>query len=54
MQKNTESINPNVSATSIGKTMILSSMLYVVLKNQNLSENKKQKDYYVIKVLEHL
>ena len=55
---NTESINPRVSATSNGRAMILSecaicgskksyyqSVLYVVVKNQNLLKNKKQKDY---------
>ena len=41
-KKNTESINAKISATSNGKTM---SVLYVMLRNQNLLKNKKQKDY---------
>ena len=45
MQKNTESVDPEVSATSNGKTMILSNVVYVVLKNQNLCKNKKQRNY---------
>ena len=39
-KKNTGSIDPKVSATSNGRTMP-----YVVVKNQNLLKNKKQKDY---------
>ena len=44
-KKNTESVNPKVSATSNGKTMVLSNVLYVVVKNQNLLKIKKQKGY---------
>ena len=45
-KKNTESIDPKVSATSNGKTTILSNVvLNVVIKNQNLLKSKKQKDY---------
>ena len=42
MQKNTESIDPKVYATSNGKTKYYQSVLYAVLKNQNLLKNKKQ------------
>ena len=34
-KKNTESIDPKVSATNNGRTMILQSVLYVVVKSQN-------------------
>ena len=44
-RKNTENINQIVLKTSNGKTMILSKVLYVVVQNQNLSKNKKQKDH---------
>ena len=44
-KRNTESVDPKFSATSNSRTMILSNVLYVVLKNQNLLKNKKQKDY---------
>ena len=44
-RKNTESIDPKVSATSNGRTMILSKCAYVVVKIQNSLKNKKQKDY---------
>ena len=43
--KNTESINPKVSKTTNGKTMILSKCAYVAVKNQNLLKSNKQKDY---------
>ena len=42
-KKNTESINPKISATSNGKTMILSKCAICGSKIQNLLENKKQK-----------
>ena len=45
MQKYTESVNRRVSATSNGRTTYYQSLLYVVVKNQNLLKNKKQKDY---------
>ena len=45
MQKYTESINPKVSATSNGKTMILSKCAICRSKNQNLLKKKKQKNY---------
>ena len=35
-KKSTEIINPVLSNTSNGRTMILSNVLYVVVKNQNL------------------
>ena len=41
---NTRNTNTVVSKTSNGKTMILSKST-MVLKNQNLLKNKKQKDY---------
>ena len=44
-KKKTESIDPKVSATSNGRTMILSKCAICVSKNQNLLKNKKQKDY---------
>ena len=44
-KKNTESIDSKVSATSNGRTMILSKCAIVVLKNENLLKNKNQKDY---------
>ena len=44
-RKNTKSINPKVSKTTNGKAIILSTSLYVVVKNQNLLNSKKQKDY---------
>ena len=45
-KKNTENIKPVVSKTSNGKTMVSSqSVLYVVVKNQNLLKDKKQKGY---------
>ena len=44
-KKNTENIDPKVSATSNGKTMILSKCAICGSKNQNLLKNKKQKDY---------
>ena len=44
-KKSTESINPRVSATSNGRTMILSKCAICGSKNQNLLKSKKQKDY---------
>ena len=44
-KKNTESVNPRVSATSNGRTIYYQSVLYVVVKNQNLLKIKKQQDY---------
>ena len=46
-RKDTENINPRVSKTSNGRTMVLSkcAILYVVVKNQDLLKIKKQKDY---------
>ena len=41
-KKNTESINPKVSKTTNGKTVILSKC---AIKNQNLLKSNKQKDY---------
>ena len=41
----TESMNPKVIETKSGRTMLFSNVLYVVLKNQNLLKNKKQKNY---------
>ena len=43
-KKHTESIDPKVSATSNGRTMILSKYAICGSKSQNLLKNKKQKD----------
>ena len=43
-KKNTESINPKVSKTTNGKTIILSKCA-IYVKNQNLLKSNKQKDY---------
>ena len=42
---NTESIDPNVSATSNGRTMILSKCAICGRINSKFIKNKKQKDY---------
>ena len=44
-KKHTENMNPVVSKTSNGRTMLPSNALYVVVKSQDLLKNKKQKDY---------
>ena len=46
-EKNTYSINPKLSKTSNGKTMVLSKcgIKYVAAKNQSLLKSNKQKDY---------
>ena len=44
-KKNTRSINPNVSKTINGKTIILSRCAICESKNQNLLKSSKQKDY---------
>ena len=44
-KKNTESVDPRVSATSNGRTMILSKCAICGSKNQNLLKFKTQKDY---------
>ena len=44
-RKNTENINPEVSASSNGRVMILSNVQYLVVKNPGLLKIKKQKDY---------
>ena len=44
-KKNTESINPNVSSTSNGRTMILSKCAICGSKKSNFIKSKKQKDY---------
>ena len=44
-KKYAENINPRISKTFNNKTMLLSKFLYVMLKNQNLSKNKKQVNY---------
>ena len=43
-RKDTENINPRVSNTNNGKTMILSNVQYVEVKNRDLLKIKKQKD----------
>ena len=42
-KKNTESINPKISATSNGKTMILSRCAIVMPKNKNLVKKQEEK-----------
>ena len=44
-KKNTESINPRVSKTTNGKTIILSKCAYEAVENQNLLRSSKQKYY---------
>ena len=44
-RKNTESINPKVSRTNNGKTMILSKCAICVVKYQDLLKNKKQVEH---------
>ena len=43
MQKNTESINPSVSATSNGRTMILSKCAICGSKKSKFIENQEAK-----------
>ena len=42
-KKNTESIDPNVSATSNGRTSYYQIVLYAVLKNQNLLKARSKR-----------
>ena len=44
-RKNTENINPRVSKTSNGRIMYYQNLQYVIVKNRDLSNIKKQKDY---------
>ena len=44
-KKNTENIDPKVSATSNGRTMILSKCSICGSKKSEFIKNKKQKDY---------
>ena len=44
-KKNTDSINPKVSATSNGRTVTLSKCAICAVKNQNLLKKKKPRDY---------
>ena len=44
-KKNTESINPRVSATSNGRTMILSKCAIYGSEKSKFIKIKKQKDY---------
>ena len=44
-RRNTKSINPKVSKTTNGKAMYYQHVRYAVVKNQNLLNRKKQKDY---------
>ena len=46
--ENTKSIIPLVSKAINSGTIIISNVLYVKLKKQDLLKNKKQNDYYVI------
>ena len=45
VQKNTESIDPKVSSTSNGRTMILSKCAMCGSNKSKFIKNKKQKDY---------
>ena len=53
-KENTASINPIISETKSGGKMILSKCDVCNSKKSRFIEQKKQKDYYVICVLEHL
>ena len=44
-RKDTENINPRVSKTSNGRTMVLSKCAIYGSKNQDLLKIKKEKDY---------
>ena len=44
-RKNTENTDWKISSTSNGRAMILSNVQYVVVKNPNILNTKKQKDY---------
>ena len=44
-KKNTEGINPKVSKTTNGKTMMLSKCVICGSKNQNVLKTNKQKHY---------
>ena len=44
-KKDTENINPRISNTSNGRTMILLKCAICGSKNQDLLKFKKQKDY---------
>ena len=44
-RKDTENINPKVSKTSNGRTMVLSICAICGRKNQDLLKTKKQKGY---------
>ena len=44
-RKDTKNINPKVSKTSNGRTMLLSNCAVCNSKNQDLLKVKKQKDY---------
>ena len=44
-RKNTENINPKVSKTSYGRTMVLSKCAICGKKNQDLLKIKTQKNY---------
>ena len=48
MRKSTESIDPKVSPTSNGRTMILSKCTICGSKKSKSIKKKKQKDYLVI------
>ena len=44
-RKNTESKNPKVVRTKIGRIMLLSKLQCVTVENRNLSKRKKLVDY---------
>ena len=44
-RKDTENINPKVSKTINGRTMLLSNCAMCGCRNQDLLKTKKQKDY---------
>ena len=49
--KNTENINPKISRTRNGKTMILLNCAICAVKNQNY--RKTRMDYWVVYELKH-
>ena len=44
-RKNTESVNPRVSKTTNGKTILLSKCAICPVKNKNSLKSSKQKNY---------
>ena len=44
-KRNTESVDSNVKKLKLVEQCYYQNVLYKVMKNQDLSKNKKQKDY---------